>query len=166
MLSALIRDIVSVRINYDNTGFGQLPKLIRHVPKIDPERIAAASAVCRRIRTASAVSLKRKPHLMHPQLAARRLQVLHAELETQKTSLLVWLDQVEDLVNQLHQETGMEICLALKPMITLIRREVDQLDMRSPTSTTQLVELTARFNSVAQAITSCVRAMAAIQHDR
>ena len=102
---------------------------------------------------------------MHPQLAVRRLQVLHAQLETQKASLLVWLGQSEDLVRQLHQATDMEMCLALSPLIAEMRREVAGLDAQSPTSITRLADLTARFNTVAQAITSGVRAMAAADQD-
>ena len=43
---------------------------------------------------------------MHPQLAARRLDVLHTQLESQKSVLLSCLDTLDGQLHQLRQTLG------------------------------------------------------------
>ena len=97
---------------------------------------------------------------MNSQLAARRLQVLHDQLEKEKAAVLGHLSLVEELARELHRESGLNLCLAILPMTDAVRREVAGLSLRSATTASQLSELTACLNSVSQMIVTHVRDLA------
>lgn len=97
---------------------------------------------------------------MHPQLAARRLQVLQDQLEKEKAVVLGHLGLVEELARSLHQESGLDLCLAILPMTEAVRREVTEMSLQSTTTTSQLNDLTTRLNSVSQMIVARVRELA------
>ena len=97
---------------------------------------------------------------MHPTLAARRLDVLRVRLEKDKAIVLGGLDQIEDMARQLHRETGMELYLAIGPVLDATRQEIAGLDVQSPASANRLKELATHLDSVTQVIVRDVRTLA------
>ena len=64
---------------------------------------------------------------MHPQLAARRLDVLYTQLENQKSVLLNWLDTLDGQLHQARQTLdGVEYSRIL-PLINRMRDEASAL---------------------------------------
>lgn len=97
---------------------------------------------------------------MHPQLAARHLEALSIQLEKEKAVVLSHLGLVEELARRLHQESRLDLCLTILPVTEAVRREVAELSVRSPSSASQLADMTARLNSISQVILTCVRGLA------
>jgi hypothetical protein len=64
---------------------------------------------------------------MHPHLAARRLDVLHTQLENQRSVLLSWLDTLERQLHQFRQTLGSEEYLRILSLIDRMRDETAAL---------------------------------------
>ena len=78
---------------------------------------------------------------MHPQLAARRLDVLYTQLENQKSVLLNWLDTLDGQLHQARQTLdGVEYSRIL-PLINRMRDEASALGAGSQISPQVLQEL-------------------------
>ena len=78
---------------------------------------------------------------MHPQLAARRLDVLYTQLESQKSVLLNWLDTLDGQLHQARQTLdGVEYSQILS-LINRMRDEAGKLGASSQISVLALQEL-------------------------
>lgn len=64
---------------------------------------------------------------MHPQLAARRLDVLHSQLESQRSDLFSWLDTLERQLHQFHQTLDGVEYLRILSLIDRMRDEAAAL---------------------------------------
>ncbi|GEO43727.1 hypothetical protein SAE02_78750 [Skermanella aerolata] len=78
---------------------------------------------------------------MHPQLAARRLDVLHTQLESQRLDLLSCLNTLDGQLYQLRQTLGSEEYSRIMSLINRMRGEADALGAGSQISALALQEL-------------------------
>jgi hypothetical protein len=78
---------------------------------------------------------------MHPLFAARRLDVLHSHLESQRSVLLSWLDIVDDQLHHLRQTIGSEDYSRILSVINRMRDEAAVLGAGGQISLQALQEL-------------------------
>lgn len=78
---------------------------------------------------------------MHPQFAARRLDVLHTQLESQRLDLLSCLDTLEGQLHQLRQTHGSEEYSRIASLINRMRDEAGALGAGRQISLLALQEL-------------------------
>ena len=85
---------------------------------------------------------------MHPQLAARRLDVLHTQLESQRLDLLSCLNTLDGQLYQLRQTLGSEEYSRIMSLINRMRDEARLLGADSQTSLRILQELGGQLCSL------------------
>lgn len=85
---------------------------------------------------------------LHPQLATRRLDVLHTRLGEEKAALLGWLDSLSGHLYRLYLLTGNQACLAALPMIERLRTDAAAVDAAAPAPLPELGELTDHLHRI------------------
>jgi hypothetical protein len=89
---------------------------------------------------------------MHPQLAARRLDVLHSRLESQRSDLFNYLDTLERQLHQFRQTLGSVEYLRILSLIDRMRDETAALGAGDQISVLALQELGEQLCRITQVL--------------
>ena len=91
---------------------------------------------------------------MHPTLAVRRLEVLQTRLESQKLTLLGWLETLDTHLYRLYLITGNKDFLVALPIIERLRGETETLKIHDQTASKAMEELGEQLRRILTVLTN------------